>query len=117
MIGFALALGGEGLLHGGVVSAYGSPSGPAAQLAALGGLMLLGVGLFLAFLGSVGLAVGNWRTGGRYQEETIKVGGFLAFLPIVSMVGFVLCSIGYARAGRKLASGWQPPIEPPLRLS
>jgi hypothetical protein len=109
IMGFALAFGREGLLYGGVASAYGAPSGPAAQLAALGGLMLLGIGLFLAFLGSVGLAMGNWRTGHRYQEETIKVGGFVAFLPIVSMIGFALCSVGYTRARRKLAGGWEPP--------
>lgn len=108
LIGFALALVGEGLLYGGVVSAFGPASGPAAELAAIGGLALLAIGIFLAFLGSIGLALGNWRAGDRYEEETLRVGGLLAFLPVVSVVGFILCSIGYTKADRKIESGWQP---------
>ena len=107
ILGFALAFGGEALLYGGQVSAYGSPAGPAAALAALGGIALVWVGLTLGFLGALGLALGNWRAGQRYQEETIRVGGFLSFLPVLSIAGYVLCCIGYVRTGRKLARGWQ----------
>jgi hypothetical protein len=103
LVGFALALVGEGLLLGGVVSAFGPPSSPAAALTALGGLALLGLGLVLTFLGSFGLAYGNWHVGARDGQGSIKCGAILSFVPVISGAGFVLCSLGYLIAGHQLA--------------
>jgi len=77
--------------------------------AILGGLALIGLGAILALIGVVGLVLGNWRCGSRYEESMLKAGAILTIIPFVSIVGYVLLLVGYVKAGSKLRTGWAPP--------
>ncbi len=115
LIGFLMIAGGIGLFLGVLVSAISSPPTTAASAGGtiaglLGALALLGIGGILGFIGVIGVVLGNWRAGKRYQESMIKVGGILQIFPYVSIVGFILCLVGYIKADKKLESGWMPPL-------
>jgi Protein of unknown function (DUF973) len=112
LIGFLMIVLGLGIIIGTFVSAINSASSSGASLdlgALFGGIALIGLGGLLALVGVIGLVLGNWRAGTRYQETTIKVGGILTIIPYLSIVGYVLLVVGYMKAGSKLKSGWAPP--------
>ncbi len=114
LIGFAMLAGGIGLIVGGIISAISSLASGSTGVgfglgAILTGLALIGFGAILSFIGVIGMVLGNYRAGGRYQESMLRIGGILTIIPFVSIVGFLLCFIGFHNAGKKLASGWQPP--------
>lgn len=80
---------------------------------ALGGIALLGLGALLAFIGWIGLILGCYRAGDRYDETTLKIGGILYIIPFASMIAPILVFIGASSAVRKIESGaWQPPAPP-----
>jgi MFS family permease len=51
-------------------------------------------GLLLALLGWIGLVIGVYRIGKRYQSTITKVGGILTIIPIVTIVAPILIIIG-----------------------
>jgi hypothetical protein len=112
LIGFAMMAGGFALFIGTFVSAINSAATSASVsidiTALLSAVALLGLGVILAFVGVIGVVLGNWRAGRRFDETTIRVGGILTIIPYVSIVGYILLLVGYSKAGRKLNSGWSP---------
>jgi len=120
LVGYLMAAIGVVLIVGTVVSAINSAvagtvsaGGAALDLSAVfGGFALIGVGAILSLIGVIGLVLGNWRAGTRYNESAVKVGAILSIVPVVSVVGYVLLLAGYVRAGSKLRNGWAVPQAP-----
>jgi hypothetical protein len=110
LIGFIMIVGGFGLIIGTLVNAIANASSSTTVSlgALLAGVALIGFGGLLSFIGAIGMCLGNWRAGKRYDESMTKIGGILVILPFVSIIGYVLCLVGYSAAGKKLAQGWQP---------
>jgi hypothetical protein len=116
LIGFIMILAGVGLFIGALVDAINNAANAATTStnvgvdvgALLGGLALVGLGALLALIGVIGMVLGNWRAGTRYDESMLKIGGILTILPYVSIIGYILLLVGYQRAGNKLKSGWAP---------
>ncbi len=116
LIGYLLATLGLVVIIGAIASAINAAAagtvtaGTAAVALStiFGGLALIGLGGLLGLIGVIGLVLGNWRAGSRYAESMAKVGAILSIVPFVSIVGYVLLLVGYARAGAKLQHGWMP---------
>jgi hypothetical protein len=117
LVGYLMAAVGVVLIVSSVVSAINSAvagavsaGGATVDLSAiLGGLALIGFGAILGLIGVIGLVLGNWRAGTRYNESMVKIGAILSIVPMVSIVGYVLLLVGYFRAGSKLRNGWAVP--------
>jgi Protein of unknown function (DUF973) len=72
-------------------------------LAILGGIAVLGlVGIICFIVGAIGVIIGLWRTGGRYREDMIKIGGILYIIPVVDIAAPILVFVGVNSALRKL---------------
>lgn len=108
LIGFLMAALGIVIVIGSFVSAINSPGSSFGLGAIFAGIALLGLGGLLALIGVIGLILGNWRAGKRYDQGTIKIGAIVTILPFVSIVGYILLLVGYMQAGKKLQSGWVP---------
>lgn len=74
--------------------------------AALGGIVAAGllviVGAIAALIGIIGLILGLWRAGERYDETLLKVGGILFIIPYVDFVAPILVFIGALNAQKKV---------------
>ena len=87
------------------VACVGSPGGgslAACLPAALGDLLALCVAIaVLAATGYVGLQMGFWRMGARYDNGLFPAGAALSFIPVLSVAGAILIALGArsARAG------------------
>ncbi|HXW66790.1 MAG TPA: DUF973 family protein [Thermoplasmata archaeon] len=73
------------------------------------GSLLLALGLLLIFaiiviVGFVGLLVGIWRLGTRYQDDRFKVGAVLLIFPFINVVGAVLVLVAARRSQERLRS-------------
>ncbi|MCI4354240.1 MAG: DUF973 family protein [Thermoplasmata archaeon] len=75
--------------------------------------LLLVLGGLLAFLGMLGIALGSSKVGVTYEEGLLELGGALALLPVLSILGSLLSLVGLAGGKRKLDRGWTPPPPPP----
>ncbi len=84
-------------------------------------LVLLGLGALLLLIGTVGVLIGVWRLGERYQRSGFKVAAILFIFPFVNIVGSILILVettnllGQGRPGP--SSGGLPPSPsgpPPL---
>jgi len=62
------------------------------------GFGLLVVGAVLALVGLIGILIGLWRLGTRYDDVLIKIGTILLIIPVASIGGNVLILIGAERA-------------------
>ena len=118
LVGFLMIAIGIFLIVGAIVSAIndvangtvGSGTAAISLSAIIGGGALAAFGAILALIGVIGLILGNYRAGNRYGQSTLKIGAILTILPYVSIVGYVLLLVGYMQAGKKLQSGWAPPV-------
>ncbi|MCI4354171.1 MAG: DUF973 family protein [Thermoplasmata archaeon] len=131
LIGFVLIAAGILLILGAIVSAVNdvangtinSGSAAISLSAIITGGALAALGAILALIGVIGLILGNYRAGTRYEQSTLKIGSILTIIPGVSVVGYVLLLVGYLQAGTKLKSGWAPPtwvqvqVPPPMNPS
>jgi len=111
LIGFLLVVVGLVVIIGTFISAVNSASSGSASIdlgALLGGIAAIGFGALLSLIGVIGLVLGNWRAGKRYDESTIRIGAILSILPYLSIVGYILLFVGYMHAGSKLNSGFIP---------
>jgi Protein of unknown function (DUF973) len=72
-------------------------------------LAILG-GLFLSFLGWIGLVIGIYRIGKRYNSTITKVGGILMIIPVVGLIAPVLVFVGTHQIIGRLRS--QPGLNP-----
>ena len=55
-----------------------------------GGLALVVVGAIVALVGFIGILIGIWRLGSRYDSALFKVAAILLIIPYVSLVGEIL---------------------------
>ncbi|MCI4364714.1 MAG: DUF973 family protein [Thermoplasmata archaeon] len=87
--------------------ATGTPAAPANcgfNREALIGLFLVGVGGVIALIGYIGMVVGIWRLGTRYENDLFKVGAILLILPLLSFVGAILLLVASHSEREKLGS-------------
>jgi uncharacterized protein DUF973 len=70
----------------------------------VGAVLVIFLGLFLAFLGWIGLIIGLWRIGSRYHSTITKVGAILTIIPVVSIIAPILILIGVSESLRRLQS-------------
>jgi hypothetical protein len=78
----------------------------------LGAVLLIFGGLFLAFLGWIGLLIGIYRIGKRYNSTITKVGAILSIIPIVSVVAPILVLIGLQQVLTRFQAGSPAPGMP-----
>jgi len=76
------------------------------------GLLLLLLGLLgalaiAAFVGYIGMLIGIWRLGTRYDDGLFKVGAVLLFIPLLNVVGTILILVA-ARSLRERPHGVTP---------
>jgi hypothetical protein len=92
-----------------VSSAAANPGTASLDVGAIfGGIALIGLGAILSLIGVIGLILGNWRAGTRYEQSTLKAGAIITIVPFVSIVGYLLLVIGYVQASGRLKKGWSP---------
>ena len=56
----------------------------------------------LSVFGQIGMLVGFWRAGKRYDETTVRAGAVLLILPFLNVIGAVLMLIGLRNAAKRL---------------
>ena len=119
LIGIILVLVGAGLVIGGLYQAVhcagaGNPLTRACLPVGLffGGVALLLIGALVALVGFIGILIGIWRLGTRYDEVLFKVGAILLIIPFVNLVGAILILIGAHSSRRKIESPTGVPISP-----
>jgi hypothetical protein len=56
----------------------------------LAAIALIGIGGLIAFIGFIGMLLGIWRLGSRYNNDLFKVGAILLIIPVLSVVGAIL---------------------------
>jgi hypothetical protein len=71
-------------------------------------LVLLFVVAIVLLIGAIGLLIGIWRLGTRYQEGLLKVAAILLILPVLNIVGFVLILVASRSLRNRIGSG--PPV-------
>ena len=69
------------------------------------GIGLLAVGAIVALIGYIGVLLGLWRVGTRYDNALIKVGAILLIIPYVAIVGAILILIGVQQALPRISTG------------
>jgi hypothetical protein len=72
-------------------------------------LALFIIGGIAALIGVIGLILGLWRAGERYDETILKVGGILFIIPYVDFVAPILVFIGALNAQKKVAAASNRP--------
>ena len=74
------------------------------------GAVVLLVAAVLALVGAIGLILGIWRLGTRYDNSLFSVGAILLIIPYVSVVGYLLILIAArGELGRFSRPGGIPP--------
>ena len=97
LIGIAFSLVGAALVLNGLYAAEacvgaGNPITRACLLTGpfWAGIAFAAIGGVLALIGLIGVLLGLWRVGTRYQDSLIHVGTFLLIFPYLNVVGAVL---------------------------
>jgi len=70
----------------------------------LAGFGLTGVGAIMAIVGYIGVLIGIWRLGTRYDETVFKVGAILLIFPLLNIVGAILLLVGIDSARKKVTA-------------
>lgn len=101
LIGVVLVFAGLGLLLAALAQAIscagaGNPITSSCLLTGgfWGGIALVLVGALVALVGYIGVLIGIWRLGSRYDRATFKVGAILLIIPYLSVVGYLLILVG-----------------------
>jgi len=76
--------------------------------ALLGLLAVLVVTAIIALVGFIGLLIGIWRLGTRYNETMFKVGAILLIFPVLNVVGLILILMAARSAGGSLRGTTSP---------
>ncbi|MGI0080476.1 MAG: DUF973 family protein [Nitrososphaerales archaeon] len=95
ILAFLLLIGGLAVAINGVTSALGL---------LLGALALFALGGLAAFVGIIGIILGLWKAGERYDNTLVKVGGILYIIPFVDIVAPILVFLGAREIEGKLSS-------------
>lgn len=74
----------------------------------LGLAAVLGVTAIVAFIGVIGLLIGIWRLGTRYDEAMFKVGAILFIFPVLNFVALILILVAARSTSRRLQSVSSP---------
>jgi uncharacterized membrane protein len=74
----------------------------------LGLVVLVGIAAIVLLVGYIGLLIGIWRLGTRYNEGMFKVGAVLLILPLLSVVGLILVLIAAQSARERLGPDSSP---------
>ena len=69
--------------------------------ATLGIFAIAGIALLI---GIIGIILGLWRAGSRYDESLIKIGGILMIIPYLAVVGPILILIGASNVMKRMGS-------------
>jgi hypothetical protein len=69
-----------------------------------GPVLAIFFGLVLAFVGWIGLIIGIYRVGSRYNSTPTKVGAILTIIPVVALVAPILILIGVSGSLREARS-------------
>lgn len=85
---------------GNTTAASGCLSGTFAAL-----ILVLVLAAILALVGFIGMLLGLWRVGTRYQSSTIKAGTILLIFPVLNFVGAILILVGAHSARGSLDRG------------
>ena len=117
LIGVIAVLVGAGLVIGGLYQAVqcagaGNPLTRACLPLGLffGGIALLLIGAIVALVGFIGILIGIWRLGTRYDDVLYKVGAILLIIPFVNLVGAILILIGAHSSRRKIEGSAGVPV-------
>lgn len=106
LIGFILLLLGVGALLGFIFQAVSCAAAGSATSCLDPGLVLASgisalVGSLLAFVGWIGLLVGLYRLGSRYESSLLKVSAILMILPVVNVVAPILAFVALRGVPRR----------------
>lgn len=119
LIGVIFALIGAGLVIGGLYQAVACVGAGAPLTRAcipfglfFGGIALLLIGAIVAIVGFIGILIGIWRFGTRYDDVMFKIGAILLIFPFVNLAGAILILIG-ARSARRKVEG-SPGVTVPM---
>jgi len=74
----------------------------------LGLVAVLVIAAIVAFMGFIGLLIGIWRLGTRYNDTMFKVGAVLLIFPVLNVVGLILILVGARSAGGSLRGTTSP---------
>lgn len=72
-------------------------------------LGVAGVAAVLALIGWIGLLIGIWRLGSRYDETLFKVGAVLLIFPLLNVIATILILVAARSARDKIAAGSATP--------
>lgn len=70
-----------------------------------GGFALVAIGAIVALIGFIGVLVGIWRLGSRYDDGMFKAGAVLLIFPVLDLVGTILILIAAHDCRRKVQAG------------
>lgn len=76
--------------------------------ALLGSLGLVALAAVVFVIGLIGVLIGIWRVGVRYQKDLPRIGAVLAIIPYVNWIGMLLNYIGAADIRARLRGGGGP---------
>jgi uncharacterized membrane protein len=71
----------------------------------LGLVAIVGVAAVLALIGWIGLLIGIWRLGSRYNESLFKVGAVLLIFPVLNVVAVILILVAARSARARIEGG------------
>jgi hypothetical protein len=74
----------------------------------LAAVAVLGIAAVLALIGYVGLLVGIWRLGSRYNSSTFKVGAILLLIPLLSVVASILIIVSTRTCRERVTAEGSP---------
>ncbi|HZW57081.1 MAG TPA: DUF973 family protein [Nitrososphaerales archaeon] len=104
VLAFILIIAGVAVGSLGAVSSSSTSSftaGPALGLFIGGGVLFVVAGIAL-LIGVIGMIIGLWRTGERYDNTLIKVGGILYIIPVVDIVAPILVYLGISDVQKRM---------------
>ncbi len=88
------------------------PSACVPLVSLLGGLALAVLGGIAALVGYIGILIGVWRLGVRFDEGAFKAGAILWVLPLLNIVGAIVILIGVRAVRRRVAGFPGAPVRP-----
>lgn len=113
MVGYVMILAGAAILVNALVAATSRCAGLTgtawesclASGSFGGGFALAGIGVILALVGFVGVLIGIWRLGSRYDDGMFKAGAVLLIFPILDLIGAILILVAAHDCRRKVRAG------------
>jgi hypothetical protein len=70
-----------------------------------GGIAIIVIGGIIALVGVIGVLIGLWRLGDRYDESMFHAGTILSIIPFLSVIGWILIFAASSSALRRTSAG------------